>query len=469
MAVTNVLFSTGRPQQTPITRLVFQSFVFLYFLSGLAAYKFGPIPFSWLAQFGFIALAVGVIFYTDRIRPLPGAVLLALFLVWAFIVTAVHIDDFSGAMPKLATLPYWAFIVFRYLGIISFISALYVTNWLVSEGMGRELLRWIVLCAVVICVFSLYLYLAHMFNLPEPSRNRAGTAGAEQATKFSGEGFFYNRAVGTFREPGHLAEWLILPFFLSFAFRERWDKIRTYVITGTIALTVSMMALFCIVSAGLGGLILTRPFSKRTIKIVGAAVFVGGVIFMLLSSIQVGTMGEETVTIGTIVQSRVGSILFGGIGASNRNYVYQFMADNPFPALGMGIGNGNLLFAHVLGNDTIVAFLSLYLFTLYGAGYPGMILLGAFLLRPIVQYVWSFKRTIPVVPVILMAYIGYLVASFVASEELSTWFGISTGLFACEASHLWYVRKKFRVAQRQSSGSTLLGAVTGLSPLRDNG
>jgi hypothetical protein len=443
LAITNVLFATTKPEQSPITRLAFQAFIFLYFLTGLAAYKFGPIPVSWLAQFGFIALAIGVILYTDRIRPLPGAMLLALFLVWAFIVTSINIDTYAGAMPKLATLPYWAFIVFRYLGIISFISTLYLTYWLVSEGMGEELLRWIVICAVIICIFSIYLYFAHLFGLPEPSRNRAGTAGDLQATKFSGEGLFYNRAVGTFREPGHFAEWLLLPFFVSFAFRKKWDKIRTYIISGTIVITVSMLALFCIVAAGIMGLVLTRPFSKRTLKIVGVSVLSAAVIFFLLSQVAIGTIGEETVTLGTLVSKRVGTILFGGIGASNRNYVYQFLADNPFPAIGMGLGNGNLVFARVTGNDTIVAFLSLYLFTLYGAGYPGMIILGTFLVRPLAQYLWSFKRTIPIVPVVLMTYLAYLVASAIGSEELSPWFGISAGLIASEATHLWYVRKKF--------------------------
>jgi len=443
----NILFPTGKPAvRNPITRFVLQWFLFLFFLTSLGAYNAGPVPVSWLAQSGFIALAAGVILFNDRIRVVPGAGFLIFFLAWAFVVTAAHYGEFSEMMPIASTLPYPAYITFRHINIISFAATLYLTYWLVSEGEGQALVRWIVIIASVVAVVALYIYLAHMFHLPEPPRNRMGTAGGagKQVTEFSsGEGLSHSRATGTFREPGYLAEWLILPLFLSFAFRNRMARMSSAAMAAAFALTLSMTGFFSVVAGTIGALLITRPFSKRTYKVVGVAVLVGAVAFLLLSRISVGFAGENRISLGTLVGDRVIFTIIGGIAKSNRSYVYDFVAENPIPAFGIGLGNGNLIFAREIGTVSPVSFLSLYLFTLYSAGYPGMILLGSFLARPIVQYVTSFKRTIAITPLLFMGYLAYLVSFTVGSEELTPWFGITAGLFACESQRLEKVRMFF--------------------------
>lgn len=234
----NILIPTDKSaERNPITSFALFWFLVLYFMTSLAAYNVGPIPVAWLAQSGMIALAVGIILFTNRVRVVPGGLLLFLFFVWALFVTTAHLDEFSGMMPRAATTPYGVYITIRYVGLISFIAALYVTYWLIGEGEGQELVRWIVIIGFVAAVLAIYIYLAHMFNLPELPRNRVGTSAGQQATQFSGEGgFFYNRATGTFREPSEFAEWMILPLFLSFAFRKRADKIRTVLMAGAFAL-----------------------------------------------------------------------------------------------------------------------------------------------------------------------------------------------------------------------------------------
>jgi hypothetical protein len=445
--------------RNPMTNFVRQWFLVLFFMTGLAAYTVAGIPISWIAQAGIIALAAGVIFFTDRIRIVPGTVFLMLFFVWAVFVTTVHLDEFSGSMPPLVTMPYWAYVTFRYLNFLSFAAAMYLTHWLVGEGEGERVLRGIIFAAVIICVISIYIYFAHIFNLPEPPRNRAGTSGAKQATTFSSEGFAYSRATGTFREPSGLAEWLILPFFLSFTFRAKADKIRSAIITITMILTVSMIGFFSVTSGAMLGFILTRPFSKRTYKLVGSAIVISAILFFLLSRITIGVLGDKSVSLATILGNRVLLTLVGGVGNSNRSYVYDFIKENPWPALGMGFGNGNLNFSMVTNNDSIVAFLSLYVFTLYSVGYPGMALLGMFLLRPIVQYVAAFRKTVKATPLILMAYLGYLVSAAVGAEELSPWFGIAAGLIACEARRLSWAKRYFRSRRSKPEPSPQLEPV----------
>lgn len=444
-ARTNLIIPVaGLASSSAITQFIKQWFLFLYFLTGMAAYSIGGVPVSWIAQAGFIALAAGLIFFTDRIRIFPGTVLMCLFLVWAVVISTVHLNEYSGAMPPMVTMPYWAYVSFRYLNIIAFLSALYIAHWLVLEGEGEALVRGIVTISVIICAMSIYIYFAHIFNLPEPPRNRAGTSGLKQSTTFSSSGFNYSRATGTFREPSGLAEWLMLPFFLSFSFKEKADKIRSAIISGTIILTVSMMGVFSI-AAGAGiGFILTRPFSKRTFKILLWTILIGGVVFFALSQITIGTLGDKTVSLATVLGNRIVITLFGGVSGSNRSYVYDFVAENPFPPLGMGFGNGNLEFSAVTGNDVIASFLSLYLFTLYAVGYPGMAVLAIFLLRPIVQFVAGFRKNLEVTPLVLMAYVGYLISSAVGAEELSPWFGITAGLLACEARRLSWAKRYFR-------------------------
>lgn len=431
-------------------------------MTAMGAYNLGRFPMSWIAQAGMIALAVGLIFYTNSLRILPGGIFLILFLAWALYVTMGNADDFSGMMPRNSTTPYAVYIALRYIGFVSFIASLYVTYWLIGEGEGEAVVRGVVAIGFAVAAFALYIFLAHIFHLPEPPRNRLGSAGAgAQVTQFSSDnGLFYNRATGTFREPSGLAEWLILPLFLSFAFRTRADKIRSGTIVGAFVLTLSLMGLFSVAAGIFLGLILTRPLSKGTLKVVGFVILALAIAYFLLDRVTLGVVGEHRVSAASFFGQRVVSLLFGGIGKSNRSYVYDFVKDHPWPALGYGLGNGNLLFSKFLGVDSPAAFLSVYLFTLYGAGYPGLILLSGFLLRTIGQYVISFKRTIKATPIILMAYISYLVTSAVGGEELSPWFGVTAGLLTWEARRLWVVRKQVTNARAAYAAASPVPAIS---------
>ncbi len=437
-------------------------FVGLFFLTAAGAYSVASIPVPWMASAGMVCLALGIIGYTDRIRIVPGLAVLMLFTVWTVMMTAVYAADFTGMMPAKASLPYWVFVAIRYVNILAFASALYTSYWLLSEGEGPRLIRGLVLCGVVIAVFSLYIYLAHVFNWPEPPRTREGTSGLAQATVFSGESGFYHRATGTFREPAHMAEWLILPFFLSFSMQGRERKIFVAVIGLAIVLTMSLTGIFSIVAGALMGLFLTRPFSKRTYKLLAGAVILLGLAYLLFAKVSVG-LGVQSSSLAEILARRIGATFTGGLGKSNRSYIYDFVRENPFPALGIGIGNGNLLASSILGNPSVVAFLSLYIFTLYSAGYPGLLMLIVFLLQPIAKFMFGFRKYLRTPPVVLMAYIAYMVAAGVGSEELTAWFGVAAGLLTFQAQH-FYKAKRMEAGYEGGLLAAIVSPVTGLKP-----
>ncbi len=442
----------------PLARFALHSFLLLFFMTAASAYSVASIPIPWMASAAMIGLAIGIIGFTNRIRIVPGVALLLLFTVWTLLITAVHAADFVGMMPAKASLPYWAYVTIRYVNILAFVAALYTTYWLVSEGKGPLLTRGIVVAGFIIALVSIYIYFAHIFHLPELPRTRAGTSGLEQATIFSGEQGFYFRATGTFREPANLAEWLILPFFLSFSLQGRERKVYVAIIGLTILLTMSLTGIFSIVAGVLAGVFLTRPFSGRTYKMLLGAVLFVVIAYFVLGNVTVG-LGVRSGSFAEMLQRRVVSTFTGGLGKSNRSYIYDFMRENPFPALGVGIGNGNLIASSVLGNPSVVAFLSLYIFTLYSAGIPGFIMLALFLLRPILQFVSSFRRYLRTAPVLLMAYIAYMVAAGVGSEELTPWFGVVAGLLTFQAQHFYRTKELQEISDLNLRRSTQTPAV----------
>lgn len=423
-------------------------FIILFFMTGAAAYNVGPVPVPWVANAGMICLAIGMIGFTNRIRIVPGLWILLLFIVWTFLISAVNAGEFRNLMPSRASLPYSVYILIRYINILTFASAVYITYWLVSEGKGPVLVRGLLISGIIIATLSLYIYFAHIFDLPELARTRAGTSGLAQPTIFSGDKGFYHRATGTFREPGQLAEWMILPFFLSFSLKGRTRNIYVAVIGLTILLTVSLTGVIAVVAGGLAGLFLTRPFSRNTYKLLGGAVLLLLFGYFAFTRVTVG-LGIEGDSLAEILFNRVTGVFSGGLGKSNRSYIYDFVRENPMPFVGVGIGNGNLLAASFFGNDLVVAFLSLYIFTLYSGGYPALVLLAVFLLRPVLEFLFSFRKYLTSAPVIFMAYLAYLTASGVGSEELTAWFGVTTGLLTFQAHHFYRAKQ----LQRESDGA----------------
>jgi hypothetical protein len=133
----------------------------------------------------------------------------------------------------------------------------------------------------------------------------------------------------------------------------------------------------------------------------------------------------------SVLNARTLDLIEGGIGGSNRAYVYEFMSAHPPPLLGYGLGNGNIYFSNISGSTLVNSFLSIYVSTFYSTGIVGFTLLAMFLVTPIVRMrTATGRRADATTTAILMGYLSYLVAFAVAPEELSVPFGIGMALLA---------------------------------------
>lgn len=419
-------------RSTPLARFAQGGFVALYLLSGLQAYALGPVPFDWFAQFGFIGLALTLVFL-GRPVAIPHLRPYAWIVVWAVLVTAVGIGtrDYASMMPQIATSSYPIFIGLRFLVFASFAAAAYVAVWVLTYGHADRLIRAIVGIGAVLAAVALYIYVAPTFGLPEPPRTRLGTSGGEQFTTFN---YAFHRALGTFREPSHLSAWLILPFFLSVGRNGVLPSLPTVLMGGALLLTGSLTG---ILSAFLGFLFATLSFGRersmglRVTLQMSAVVAVGGVLFLVWTQLA----SSNSVSLFSVLIERLGPILAaGGLEDTNRGYIYRYISETGLPFFGLGLGHPNLIMTRDLSLDIIGAFSNLYLSTIARLGWIGLALmiyalslplLGAFLNRrganP--RLIWSSAA----------AYAAWLTVFLVLYEEPTLSFGIATALLAFAA------------------------------------
>jgi hypothetical protein len=396
--------------------------------TGLAAYNFGPIPVQWVAQGTLLGIALVAVLARDRLQIIPGSALLLLFLAYAALMNIVQWRHFAPLLPIGASLPYPLFISVRFINVLSFAAAYYLAYWVQTRGHRSLLIRRVVLAGLGITILAVYIYAAERLGLPQPPRTRMGTGGGEQVTgTFSTADMRYSRMLGTFREPSHLAEWLLIPLFLTLAQRGWRARAGAALMVASMLLTVSLTGILSALAGWLGGIVLLNPLRVANLKkvAVGAALIL--VLFFVVQNLTAG-MG---LSVYSVLNARTLDLIEGGIGGSNRAYVYEFMSAHPPPLLGYGLGNGNIYFSNISGSTLVNSFLSIYVSTFYSTGIVGFTLLAMFLVTPIVRMrTATGRRADATTTAILMGYLSYLVAFAVAPEELSVPFGIGMALLA---------------------------------------
>ena len=414
---------TRRRRSISFATLVFGGFAVCILATALAAYNVGPIPISWIGDAGLFALGLLVF---SRVRPAPGTGWLIAYIVWSAVVTiaTASVSDYGSLMPPLATTPYPVFVALRFLEILSFAGTVQVVYWLLSRGHEAAVSRYLVVLGFIVSLAAAYIYLAQVFGLPEPPRNRMGTRGGEQATVFT---YAFHRAMGTFREPSHLAEWLIVPLFLGVrGIQERSFKLYTAAIASILLLTGSLTGILSALF-GIGlATVLMGPIRKSTIKLILTTSLV--VLFGLAVFDRVAVRyADDSTGLVDVVVSRVAPIVSGGgVLETNRAYVYEYVSDEPPPLLGKGVGHANLAFSQYLGWPVVSSFLNLYLNILYSSGIFGLGLMAVFLLVPLFRAgVSRAFRERPDAPVLVGQYFAWLIVFAVHSEVLTPMFAIA--------------------------------------------
>ena len=199
------------------------------FLSFLDAYQLFNIPLNWIG--GSLTILIFVILYFYENMKLPS--LIKLGVVIALIPTLFNYPVINELIDgEIYTL-------LRVFSFLSFIFILFVTS---KSRFSYTIINALEKIYVASLFISLYTYLAQIFNLFEPLRNRPGTGilGFDSQVNFWISGS--HRMVGTFREPVFLVS-LLFPVFLVLHYR-KIQPVYFYILSAlTLGLTKSEYAL----------------------------------------------------------------------------------------------------------------------------------------------------------------------------------------------------------------------------------
>lgn len=408
------------------------AFGLVFFGTALGAYAFGPFPVQWLTQFGMLGLA-GVLVLGNRLPAFPGMGLFAAWLAWAAVVTFARLMfvPYGAWMPPGASAPYPVYLVLRFLAPLTFAAAACFVFWLLRNGHHDALVRRVVWAGTITAALAIYIYFAQLNGWWEPGRTRMGTGGGAQSVEFA---YAFHRALGTFREPSHLAEWLVFPLLMSFTTRMRARHAHTGVMAVALLLTGSLTGLAGVLGGLLGAIVLSNPFRPGAMKValrLGAAL---GIALAVFGVVAVGYAGRSADLI-SVLGDRIIPILEGGMGQSNRSYTFEYIASRPIPFVGEGLGNANITFSNAMGSAITMAFLSLYFNTVMSTGVIGLAMLLVLLALPMLRLAAQprYRSDTRLLPP-MGAYVGWLLMFTIHSEELGLVFGVIYGLLAWEGA-----------------------------------
>lgn len=418
-----------------LARLALAGFAAALVLDGLAAYSVGPLPLPWIGKFLVLAFAIGLL-GVSRLPLYPSATIVVLFVLWNWLSTAVGTlqTDYAQLMPPLATSDYLLFLTLRLTNLMAFAAVVFLVWWLCAHGYRAQVIRAIVLLGTLLAAIAIYIYIAQIAGLPEPARTRVGTSGEGQATVFT---YAFHRAMGTFREPSHLAEWLVAPLLLSFVSRRSSVAADKLLMGAALLLTGSLTGLAGFAAGLAVGLSVGFLFGQvrwRTVFGLGVLLLVAGAGFRIIAR----DYDDGGADLFRVVVDRIGPILEYGAEASNRGNIYSYMGEMDLTLTGVGLGNANLVLSEYLGSQATASFLSLYFNTASATGLVGLTLLILLVSMPVIAlFLRRGLRTDDGAPWLLGAYVAWLVMFSVHSEELNTLFGVIFALvvYAARGGH----------------------------------
>ena len=186
--------------------------------TGLDAYTFQEIPFSWIgyAMSGILLLIIGL----DKFKKfLYSKFLITYWIAYAILITLIQYFNYSEEVPDLKYSSFDRYILLRLLVIIFFLFTL-SNLYNISNHFSFEVLAKIIIySSLFISFMSLISYFSYVFEYSDFYRNRIGT-NSNSIQKVL-DACTILRNYGTFREPSFLAVWLspTVPFYF-FKFRE---------------------------------------------------------------------------------------------------------------------------------------------------------------------------------------------------------------------------------------------------------
>jgi O-antigen ligase len=399
-------------------------FNFFFIMSALGAYAFMGIPIQWLgivsSVFVFLIMIINGSVSFSKVH-----ISLFLFIIWALMITLINIPFLVEDVPDLMTTSVEAFISLRVLKILAFVSMLFISIR-AFEIMGiSKISKYITNIGLVIAIYGLYVYFATLYNFPEIPRGRVGTDGREAITSFT---YAFHRATGTFLEPSHFAEWLVVPFFFSFLEKQGRGVYYKKIIIGFLILLTGSLGVILSITLSLIAtmLILLIDFQRKLLMLNILSVFFRVILFFI-----VAVFALDYILSGAFVEQlseRVYQLSDSGLVGSNRGFIYIFLDNQQLPVFGYGLGNSNLFLSDAIDSEAMTSFLSLYLNVLFSAGVLGLLFLIVALLAPIYIILASpVKYNHINLLFIMWPYVTLLILFFVNMEEMTVSFSICYG------------------------------------------
>jgi hypothetical protein len=426
-----LVYSTGLNSAAPPRVLGVTLFLFSLgaFLTVLEAYSLFSIPLTWFSAIIYIVAAIVPLLSTGRLTVPRGTSLLFLYLFWSLLALSLYLaTNEPPAMPARTTTPYPVYLILRFLFVIVFIAVVTTSYWMVRRGALEQVIRVHAGLLAFVSISALYIYAAQIAGFWEPPRNRMGTGGQDFLSEGVHFTYAFHRALGTFREPSHLAEWLaamvvfLLPVMASYIRTLYWWLI-VFLALVAITLTGSLLGAICLASG-----LLTLLILQKGLRLLAS---IAGLFLLMLAIVLVVNSALEIDVLGTLAPRFV-EMIAGGVGATNRAYVYDYLEQVPLTFMGYGLGTGPLLFASALGSDFIVPFLNLFISVAHDAGLVGVVCIVIYFSLP---FIFAFRYGIssnPLVAGCLASHVSWIFAYLGRSPELSPAHAVPVGiLMAC--------------------------------------
>lgn len=386
----------------------------------LAAYAILGVPSKYL---GWLFL-IGA-FFAFRVRAASADIWRVLQFVLTLIVVCaignvLNLTE-SWAMADRATTSYSIFVSLRYLEILAFWVALYVTYRIARTRGTQNLLDFYVKLGLVVASYALYAWVAQQYGLWELPRTRIGTGGQDFLNQSVTFQYGFHRALGSFREPSHLAQWLILPLFACLV---RFDR-RVYpyfvVMLGAFLLTGSVLGLG-MAACGVAVLITRRWRGFR--RVIGWR----WLISLCLVTFVAAHLSDFSLL--DTVSERIAIFFHEGISGTNRSYILEYFSASPPAPLGYGLGNASIRLGEWMGSDLTASHLSAFLHYLYAGGVGALFILVALLAFPFLRALSVPRQKRSGAADILLAVHGAWVFSyFFHAETLDAAHAMALGLF----------------------------------------
>ena len=399
--------------------------------NGLDAYGLFGIPIPWYGS-AFPFLALIVIGLQRNIEVVPATPLFWALVLWLVVITLVNtvFGDYFLQMPRTATTRYSVYIMLRFYNLLAFLSVLYLVYFLCRNGGYRSVVHGTVYLGVFLAGYAIYVYSATVFGWPEIPRNRLGTGPTgEQAVKVFT--YAFHRALGSFREPSLLAQWLTVPFLLSFIHSSRCKYIYTLMIGTALLLSGSLTGILSIFLGITIASIMFLPYRKNLLEHLYKFVLVVIASCAVFGLFVVGYEGsdyykESSLVLLTTLIDRITPIVQGGMSMSNRSYIYTYIFSQVPPVFGYGLGHANVLFSGT--SEQMVSFLNFYFNMMYSGGLIGLSILILFLLYPLYGFYSRSCDKSAAAFFILSSYLAWFFIFFATAEEMSMLFAVAYGL-----------------------------------------